>query len=106
LNALVGMNSVVMDGAVVGEESFVAAQSFVKAKFEIPPRTLVAGIPAKIIRTLTDQEVAWKADGTVEYQELARVSRATLREVAPLTAPEPGRSRRAGTFKPKAETKP
>ena len=104
-DALVGMNSVLMDGAIVGEASFVAAMSFVKAKFEIPPRTLVAGIPAKIVRELTDQEIAWKAQGTLEYQELARVSLATLREVAPLSAPEPGRHRRTGTFKPKSESK-
>src|SRR5438270_13239082 len=93
-DALVGMNSVLMDGAIVGEASFVAAMSFVKAKFEIPPRTLVAGIPAKIVRELTDQEIAWKAQGTAEYQELARVSLATLKEIAPLTAPAPGRLRR------------
>jgi phenylacetic acid degradation protein len=104
-DALVGMNSVLMDGAIVGEASFVAAMSFVKAKFEIPPRTLVAGIPAKVVRELTDQEIAWKAQGTAEYQELARVSLATLKEVAPLTAPEPGRQRRVGTFKPKSESK-
>src|SRR6201996_37660 len=73
-NALVGMNSVVMDGAVVGEESFVAAMSFVKAKFEVPPRTLVAGTPAKIIRPLTDQEITWKNAGTAEYQMLTKRS--------------------------------
>jgi phenylacetic acid degradation protein len=104
-DALVGMNSVLMDGAIVGEASFVAAMSFVKAKFEIPARTLVAGIPAKIVRELTDQEIAWKAQGTAEYQELARVSLATLTECAPLSTAEPGRQRRAGTFRPKAESK-
>lgn len=77
-NALIGMNAVVMDDARVGEESFVGAMAFVKAGFEIPPRTLVAGIPAKIVRALSDDEVAWKTRGTEEYQQLARRSMATM----------------------------
>ena len=62
-NALVGMNAVVMDGATVGQDSFVAAMAFVKAGF-VPPCTLVAGMPARIVRELTDQEIAWKRSGT------------------------------------------
>jgi phenylacetic acid degradation protein len=104
-NALVGMNSVVMDGAVVGEESFVAAQSFVKAKFEVPPRTLVAGTPAKIIRPLTDAEIAWKTKGTAEYQELARRSLATLRPCTPLAEVPAVRGEKKSTYKTLADTK-
>ena len=48
--SLVGMNAVVMDGAVIGEESIVAALAFVRAEFKVPPRSLAAGIPAKILR--------------------------------------------------------
>ena len=59
-NALVGMNAVVMDGAVIGESAFVAAMSFVKAGFAVPARSLVAGIPARLRRELTDEEIAWK----------------------------------------------
>lgn len=90
-NALVGMNSVVNDHAVVGESSIVAAMAFVKAQMVIPPRMLVAGIPARVVRALTDTELAWKVQGTQEYQDLARRSLATMREVDPLPAPEPGR---------------
>ncbi len=104
-NALVGMNSVVMDGAVIGEEAFVAAQSFVKAKFEVPPRTLVAGTPAKIIRPVTDQEIAWKTKGTAEYQELARRSLATLRPCAPLTEIPATRGEKKSTYQTLADTK-
>ncbi len=104
-NALVGMNAVVMDRAVVGEEAFVAAASFVKASFEIPARMLAAGIPAKIIRPLTPQEIAWKAQGTVEYQTLAKQSRATMREVAPLAAVEPDRPRRSAGYVPLTDLK-
>ena len=90
---LVGMCAVVMDGAVVGERAFVAAQAFVRAGFEVPPRTLARGNPATLVRELTDAELAWKANGTGIYQELARRSRASLREVAPLPEAGPGRPR-------------
>lgn len=92
-NALVGMNAVVMDEAVVGESAIVAASAFVKAGQEIPPRVLVAGMPARIIRPLSDEEIAWKADGTRTYQELTRRCLATLVETTPLTAIEPDRKR-------------
>ncbi|WP_432993647.1 hypothetical protein [Dactylosporangium sp. CA-233914] len=88
---LVGMNAVVMDGADIGEEAFVGAHAFVKAGFVVPPRTLASGSPARVVRDLTAQELAWKANGTRVYQELAARSRASLREVEPLPAPEPDR---------------
>ena len=92
-NALVGMNAVIMDNAVIGEASIVAASAFVKASQEIPPRVLVAGMPAKIVRPLSDEEIAWKADGTRTYQDLTRRCLATLVETAPLAAVEPNRKR-------------
>ena len=92
-NALVGMNAVIMDNAVVGEASIVAAMAFVKAGVEIPPRSLVAGMPAKVLRTLTDEEIVWKSDGTRTYQDLTRRCLATMVETDPLTEMEPGRKR-------------
>ncbi|BBB29702.1 phenylacetic acid degradation protein PaaY [Neptunomonas japonica] len=92
-NALVGMNAVVMDGAVVGESAIVAAMGFVKAKFEVPDRTLVAGSPVKIIRELSDKEIQWKSQGTAQYQDLAVRSLSTMREVEALTSVEPDRKR-------------
>ncbi len=73
-NAMVGMNAVIMDGAEIGESSIVAALAFVKANEIIPARSLVVGIPAKVVRELTEQEIAWKAEGTAVYQELAERS--------------------------------
>lgn len=90
-NALVGMNSVVMDGAVIGEASIVAAMAFVKAGFQAPPRSLVAGTPAKVLRELTDDEIAWKEEGTRAYQRLAERCAATMRPCEPLTEPEANR---------------
>jgi len=92
-NAMVGMNAVIMDNAVIGEECIVAALAFVKANMQIPPRRLVAGVPGKIVRALTAQEIEWKSIGTAIYQELAQRSRATLRPATPLPAMEPARRR-------------
>lgn len=71
-NALVGINSTVMDDAIVGEEAFVGGNAFVKAGFEIPPRTLVSGVPARIVRELSEKEIGWKTHGTEQYQVLAQ----------------------------------
>lgn len=92
-NALIGMNAVVMDNAVIGESAIVAACAFVKAGAEIPPRSLAAGTPAKVIRELSAAEIAWKSVGTRTYQDLARRSAATMQEATALTAVEPDRRR-------------
>ncbi len=92
-NALVGMNAVVNDNAVIGESAIVAAMAFVKAGMIVPPRMLVAGVPARIVRELTEQELAWKIEGTQSYQELTRRSLATMLETDALTQVEPGRRR-------------
>ena len=59
-DALVGMNSVIMDGAVIGEESIVAAMSFVKAGFRGEKRQLLMGTPARAVRSVSDDELHWK----------------------------------------------
>jgi phenylacetic acid degradation protein len=94
--ALIGIGAIVMDDAVVEEEAIVAAASFVPAGFTVPRRSLVMGVPARVVRELKPEEIAWKAAGTREYQELTRRSLATLRECQPLTAPEPDRPRYGG----------
>jgi phenylacetic acid degradation protein len=91
--ALVGMNCVVNDNAEVGEDAIVAAQAFVKAEARIPARSLAAGIPARVLRVLSDEEVRWKDDNARLYQQLAVRSRETLREVEALTEAEPQRRR-------------
>jgi phenylacetic acid degradation protein len=59
----------------------------------VPPRTLCAGIPARVVRELSKTEMAWKIEGTQSYQELTRRSQRTMRATTPLTAPEPDRKR-------------
>ncbi|HEU0200546.1 MAG TPA: phenylacetic acid degradation protein PaaY [Burkholderiaceae bacterium] len=95
-NAMVGMNAVVMDNAEIGEDSIVAALAFVKANMRVPARSLVVGMPARVTRQLTDQEIAWKSEGTAGYQLLAQRSLATMRQVEPLTEIEPERRRVSG----------
>ncbi|MEX2524372.1 MAG: phenylacetic acid degradation protein PaaY [Gammaproteobacteria bacterium] len=103
-NALVGMNAVIMDNAVIGEESFVGAAAFVKTGLTCEARSLVVGNPASVKRLLNDDEIDWKTRGTREYQELARRSLESLREVEPLTEPQADRPRfTASDFKPKSE---
>ena len=92
-NVMIGMNAVVMDGAEIGESSIVAASAFVKSNEKIPARSLVVGVPAKVVRELSEDEMLWKAQGTALYQQLAMRSLETMKEVSPLREPEPDRRR-------------
>ena len=83
-NALVGMNAVVMDRAVVGAESIVGALCFVPADMVIPPRTVVAGNPARAVKQVSDDMLQWKTEGTRLYQGLPERLRGSLRPAEPL----------------------
>lgn len=97
-DALVGMQAVVMDRAVVGERAIIAAMSFVKVGAVIPPLVLVAGVPGKVVRELTEADLANKRTGTDLYVELAQRCREGLVATDPLTAPEPDRQRTRWSF--------
>ena len=83
-NCLVGMNSVIMDNVELGDESIVGALSLVKEGEKIPARSLVAGNPARIIKEVSDEMIAWKTEGTKLYQGLPLQMRNTWKEVEPL----------------------
>lgn len=83
-NCLIGMNSVIMDDADIGDESIVGAMAFVKAETKIPKRSLVIGNPAKVIKQLSDEMIAWKTKGTQLYQKLPTDCHESLKEVEPL----------------------
>ncbi len=71
--ALIGMGAILLGGSVVGEEALVAAGAVVREGFEVPPRTLVGGIPARILRELSAREVEGileSADGYVRKLRL------------------------------------
>ena len=72
---LIGMNATVLTGAVVGRDSLVAAGSVVLEGAVIPPRSLVAGVPGKVRRELTDDEVAALHGNASRYVTRAGVYR-------------------------------
>ncbi len=92
-NVLVGMNAVVMDGAEIGDDCFIAALAFVKGNQEVPPRSLLAGIPARVVRELSDDDVARKSRGTAQYQWLAQRCHQGLMPCEPLSEMEANRPR-------------
>ena len=92
-NVLVGMNAVIMDGAKIGESTIIAACSFVRADYASPPRVLLAGVPAKILRELSEDEISRKRLATRAYQDLSVRCLSSLEVVAPLAAEETGRKR-------------
>jgi phenylacetic acid degradation protein len=83
-NALIGMNAVIMDNAVIGAECIVGALTFVPADTQIPPRKVVVGSPAKVVRDVTDDVVSWKTEGTRLYQSLPARLHASLIACEPL----------------------
>ncbi len=92
-NAMVGINAVVNDYAEIGESAIVAALAFVKAQMVVPPRTLVSGIPGRVVRKLTRTELEWKARATHMYQLLAGRASRTMRRATALRKVEPRRKR-------------
>jgi phenylacetic acid degradation protein len=69
-NVLVGMNAVLMDDVEIGDECIIGALAFINANSKIPSRSLVVGNPAKIIKEVSDEMIAWKTKGTQLYQTL------------------------------------
>ena len=90
-NCLIGMNSVIMDDVVMEDECIVGALSFVPAKMHLPKRSLAVGNPAKIVKEVSDEMIAWKTKGTALYQELPRECYESLRAVEPLREVEANR---------------
>lgn len=83
-NCLVGMNAVIMDNVELGDECIVGALTFIKQEEKIPARSLVAGNPGKIIKTVSDEMIAWKTEGTKLYQQLPEQMRKSWRSSEPL----------------------
>jgi phenylacetic acid degradation protein len=71
-NCLVGMNAVIMDNVLLGDECIVGALSFIKADESFESRSLIVGNPAKKIKEVTDEMINWKTEGTKLYQQLPK----------------------------------
>ena len=70
--SLIGIGSIVLDDVRVGAQSLVAAGSLISPGTIIPPRSLVMGMPARVKRPLTDEEVAGLASYWQNYVEYSR----------------------------------
>ena len=103
-NCLIGMNTVIMDDAEIGDESIVGAMAFVKAESKIPKRSLVVGNPAKIVKQVSYEMIAWKTKGTQLYQQLPADCHATLKEVEPLRKVPSDRKLQGDVYKTLRET--
>jgi len=90
-NCLVGMNSVIMDNVVLGDECIIGALSFIKADEKYEPRSLIAGNPAKKIKAVSNEMMAWKTAGTALYQALPKEMFTHWKSCEPLAEIEPDR---------------
>jgi carbonic anhydrase/acetyltransferase-like protein (isoleucine patch superfamily) len=104
-NSLIGMNAVVMDNASVGAESIVGALCFVPSEMQIPSRSVVVGNPARIVKQVSDEMLAWKTEGTALYQALPERLRATLRPCEPLREVPAGRAEQRMSYLTWRETR-
>lgn len=83
-NCLVGMNAVIMDEVELGDECIVGALCFIRQGEKIPARSLVVGNPGKVVKTVSDEMIAWKTEGTALYQQLPQQCYDTLKPCEPL----------------------
>jgi phenylacetic acid degradation protein/carnitine operon protein CaiE len=100
-NVLVGMNAVVMDDVVIGEGSIVGALAFVPQGMQVPSRSVLVGNPARVVKEVTDEVLAWKTEGTRLYMTLPEAMRKGLQEAVPLEFLEDHRPEHPELFQPK-----
>jgi len=104
-NSLVGMNAVIMDNAIIGDECIVGALSFVKANEVFENRSVIVGNPAKKIKEVSDEMLAWKTEGTALYQQLPKDLHTSLIPCEPLTEIPADRKIQNTSYKTWNETK-
>ncbi len=71
-NVLVGIGAILLNGSKIGEWSIVAAGTLIPEGKEIPPRSLVMGVPGKVVRQVTDEEIKRISSGADNYIERAK----------------------------------
>ncbi len=87
-NCLIGMNAVIMDNVQLGDECIVGALSFIKEGELVPPRSLVVGNPARIIKEVSDEMMSWKTEGTKIYEALPAEMHEQWKVCKPLRQPK------------------
>ena len=104
-NSMIGMNAVVMDNAIIGNECIVGALSFIKANEVFQNRSVIVGNPAKKIKEVSDEMLAWKTEGTALYRQLPNDLHATLIACEALTEVPDDRKIQNSIYKTWNETK-
>lgn len=100
-NVLIGMNAVIMDNAVIGSGCIVGALCFVPSEMQVPERKVVVGNPAKIVKDVSDEMLAWKSEGTRLYQQLPAAMRESWHNAEPLRTDSEGHNREEGVLRSK-----
>ncbi len=103
-NCLVGMNSVIMDNVQLGDECIVGALTFIKEGEIIPSRSMVVGNPARIIKEVSNEMMAWKTEGTRLYQQLPAELWNSLLLCEPLRQASEAHSLTSSSYKPFKES--
>lgn len=104
-NCLVGMNAVVMDRVELGEGCIVGALAFLPADSVWEPRKVIVGNPARVVKEVSDNMLAWKTEGTKLYQALPAELHATLEPCEPLREVPAGRPSVTARYRTWNETK-
>jgi carbonic anhydrase/acetyltransferase-like protein (isoleucine patch superfamily) len=98
-NALIGMNAVIMDNAVIGAGAIVGALALVLEGVKISDRMIAVGNPARMVKEVSDEMLAWKTEGTKLYQGLPAQLHASLRPCEPLRELPAGRPELDQTYR-------
>ena len=98
-NCLIGMNAVIMDDVILGDACIVGALSFIKAEEKFESRSLIVGNPAKKIKEVSDEMIAWKTEGTALYQQLPGKCKETMFTCDPLLEIEQDRPEHTSNYK-------
>ena len=104
-NCLIGMNSVILDNVLLGDECVVGALSFVKAHEIFEARSVIVGNPAKKIKEVSDEMIQWKTEGTQLYQALPAEMKAFWKETEPLREIPPNTTNQQTSYKTWQESK-
>jgi phenylacetic acid degradation protein len=93
------------DGCNVQENCVVGALTFVPTNMDVPPRSMVVGSPAKLVKSVSDEMIAWKTEGTRLYQALPKQLHATLTPCEPLRTVPADREQQQMSYRTWHETR-
>lgn len=79
-NVLIGQGSILVGGCIIGSDSIIGAGAVVQAKMNVPPRSLVVGVPGKVVREARPGDERWTVGAAAHYVELAAWYRDQLKE--------------------------